>query len=66
MIKSCKNWVIQGNSAKSSNNPMSSFGLSEQNMELSPIYQAVLKRQYSMYTTLLYNARISDSLSFYA
>jgi hypothetical protein len=28
----------QGNSAKSTNNPMSSFGLSEENMEVSPIY----------------------------
>ena len=42
MITSCKNWGIQGNSAKSTNNPMSSFGLSAENMELSPIYQAVL------------------------
>ena len=38
MITSCKNWGIQGNSAKSTNNPMSTFGLSEENMELlSPI-----------------------------
>ena len=35
MITSCKNWGHQGNSAKSPNNPMSSFGLSEENMELS-------------------------------
>jgi hypothetical protein len=35
MITSCKNWGIQGNSAKSTNNPMSSFGLIEENMELS-------------------------------
>ena len=41
MITSCKNWGIQGNSAKSTNNPMSSFALSEENMELSPIYGAV-------------------------
>ena len=41
MITSWKNWEIQGNSAKSTNNPMSSFGLSAANMELSPIYQAV-------------------------
>ena len=33
-ITSCKNWRIQGNSAKS-NNPMSSFGLIEEIMELS-------------------------------
>ena len=35
--------IIQklGNSVKSETNPMSSFGLSEENMELSPIYQAV-------------------------
>jgi hypothetical protein len=38
MITSCKNLGIQGNSAKSTNNLMSSFGLSEENMELSPIY----------------------------
>ena len=31
MITSCKNWEIQGNSSKSTNNPMSSFGLSEEN-----------------------------------
>ena len=43
MIISCKNWEIQGNSAKSTNNPMSSFGLSEENMELSPIYFAVIE-----------------------
>jgi hypothetical protein len=42
MITSCKNWVIQGNSAKSINNLMSSFGLSAENMELSPIYQGVI------------------------
>ena len=36
MITSCKNWGIPGNSAKSTNNPMSSFGLDEENMELSP------------------------------
>ena len=41
MITSCKNWVIQGNSAKSTNNPMSSFDLSEEIIERSPIYQAV-------------------------
>jgi hypothetical protein len=44
MITSCQNWGIQGNSAKSTNNPMSSFGLIEENMELSPIYKAVLPR----------------------
>ena len=41
MITSCKNLEIQGNSGKSTNNLMSSFGLSAENMELSPIYQAV-------------------------
>ena len=35
MVTSWKNWGIQGNSAKSINNPMSSFGLIEENMELS-------------------------------
>jgi hypothetical protein len=35
IITSCKNWEIQGNSAKSTNNPMSSFGLIEENMQLS-------------------------------
>ena len=38
-----KNWGIQGNSAKSTNIPMSSFGLCAENTELSPIYQAVTK-----------------------
>ena len=33
----------QINTQKSTNNLMSSFGLIEKNMELSPIYQAVLK-----------------------
>ena len=33
-----------GISAKSTNNSMSSFGLSEQNMELSTIYQAVRRQ----------------------
>ena len=42
MITTCKNWQKQGNSAKSTNNPVSSFGLTEQNLELSHIYQAVL------------------------
>ena len=32
---SCKNWGIQENSAKSTNNLMSIFGLIEENMELS-------------------------------
>ena len=41
MITCCKNWGIQGNSAKSTNNPMSSFGLIEKNLELSHIYQAL-------------------------
>ena len=41
MSTSCKNLEIQGNSGKSTNNLMSSFGLSAENMELSPIYQAV-------------------------
>ena len=35
MITSCKNLEIQGNSGKSTNNPMSSFRLIEENMELS-------------------------------
>ena len=35
-----QNWRIQGNSEKSPNNPVSSFGMSEENMELSHIYQA--------------------------
>jgi hypothetical protein len=35
MITSCKNWRIQGSSDKSTNNLMSSFGLIEENMELS-------------------------------
>ena len=39
MITSFKNWGIQGNSAKSTNNPMSSFGSIEENMELSHIIQ---------------------------
>ena len=43
IITSCKNWQKQGNSVKSTNNPMSSFGLIEKNLELSHIYQAVLK-----------------------
>ena len=34
--------VKQGNSAKSTNNPMSSFGLVEENMELSHIHLAVM------------------------
>ena len=38
LITSCKNLEIQGNSGKSTNNLMSSFGLSAENMELSPIY----------------------------
>ena len=38
MITSCKNWRIQGNSAKSTNKPMSSFGLSKENMELCTSY----------------------------
>ena len=41
MITSCKKWGIQGNSAKSAINPMSSFGLIEENMELSYIDKAV-------------------------
>ena len=41
LITSCKNWGIQGNSAKSAINPMSSFGLIEENMELSYIDKAV-------------------------
>ena len=36
-----QSWGIQGNSAKSTNNPMSSFGLIEENMELSHIHLAV-------------------------
>ena len=35
LITSCKNWGIQGNSAKSTNNPKSSFSLIEENMERS-------------------------------
>ena len=35
MITSCKNWGFQGKSAKSTSNPMSSFGLIEYNLELS-------------------------------
>ena len=45
MITSYKNWGIQGNSVKSTNNPMSSFGLIEENMELSHTDEAVLKGQ---------------------
>ena len=43
MITSCKNWEMQGNSAKSKNNPMSSFGLTKENMELSHTDEAVQK-----------------------
>ena len=38
LITSCKNWGFQGNSANSTNNLMSSFSLSEENMELTLIY----------------------------
>ena len=41
MITSFNIWGIQGNSAKSRNNLMSSFGLVEENMELSYTDQAV-------------------------
>ena len=40
-ITSCKNWGIQGNLVKSTSNPMSSFDLIEENMELSHIHLAV-------------------------
>ena len=33
--------VKQGNTQKSTNNPMSGFGLIEENVELSPIHLAV-------------------------
>ena len=42
-ITSCKNWEMQENSAKSKNNPMSSFGLTKENMELSHTDEAVQK-----------------------
>ena len=41
MITLYKNWGIQGNSAKSTNNPMSSFGLIGENIELSHTDYAV-------------------------
>ena len=44
MITTYKNWKIQGNSVKSANAPMSTFGLSAEYIELSPIYQAVLNK----------------------
>ena len=48
MSTSCKNWGIQGNSAKSTNNPMSSFGLIEENMELS---QGIITKEYQKRST---------------
>ena len=41
---SCKNWYKQVNTQKSTNNPMSSFGLIEGNIELSHIHLAVHSR----------------------
>ena len=41
LIISCKNLEIQGNSGKSTNNPMSIFGSIEESMELSRIHLAV-------------------------
>ena len=41
MITSCKNWSKQVNAQKYT--PMSSFGLIEENMELSHIHLAVLE-----------------------
>ena len=43
-----QNWGIQGNSAKSTNNPMSSFGLIEEDMELSHTDYAVFKFTHSI------------------
>ena len=52
MIISCQKCGIQGNSAKSTINPMSSFGLIEENMELSHTDEAVLSllipKKYSL------------------
>ena len=48
MSTSCKTWKKQGNTQKSTNNPMSSFGLIEENMEMSHIHLAVMKKKHSV------------------
>ena len=42
MITSCKNWLKQVKTQKSTNNPISHFDLIEENMELSHIHLAVM------------------------
>ena len=57
MSTSCKNWKKQVSTQKSTNNSMSSFGLIEENVELSHVHLAVHKLGLAV-TTYILNSSI--------